>query len=147
MYAVVLSGNIITFLISWETMSVVSYFLVTFDRDKKSAKAGLLYAVMTHIGTAFIMALYFVLYKYTGTMEFSGMRAAAAAIPEDVKTLVFIFSIIGFGTKAGIIPFHIWLPSATLLRLPIFHPLFWRYDQDRHIRLHQDKHGCPRTGT
>ena len=39
MYAVILSGNIITFLISWETMSVVSYFLVTFDRDKKSAKA------------------------------------------------------------------------------------------------------------
>jgi hydrogenase-4 component B len=112
MYAVVLSGNIITFLISWETMSVVSYFLVTFDRDKKSAKAGLLYAVMTHIGTAFIMALFLVLYKYTGTMEFSGMMAASAAIPEDVKTLVFIFSIVGFGTKAGIIPFHIWLPSA-----------------------------------
>lgn len=112
MYAVVLSGNIITFLISWETMSVVSYFLVTFDRDKKSAKAGLLYAVMTHIGTAFIMALFFVLYRYTGNMEFSGMRIASAAISGDVKTLVFIFSIIGFGTKAGIIPLHTWLPKA-----------------------------------
>ena len=75
MYAVILSGNIITFLVSWETMSVVSYFLVTFDRDEKSAKAGLMYAVMTHIGTAFIIALFLVLYKYTGHMDFSGIRA------------------------------------------------------------------------
>ena len=112
MYSVVLSGNIITFLISWETMSVVSYFLVTFDRNEKSAKAGLLYAVMTHIGTAFIIILFLVLYKYTGSMDFSGMRAASAGIPEDLKTLVFIFSIIGFGTKAGIVPFHTWLPGA-----------------------------------
>jgi len=112
MYAVVLSGNIITFLISWETMSVVSYFLVTFDRDEKSAKAGLLYAVMTHIGTAFIIILFLALYKYTGHMDFSGMRAASAGIPKDLKTMIFIFSIIGFGTKAGIIPFHTWLPRA-----------------------------------
>jgi hydrogenase-4 component B len=112
MYAVILSGNIITFLLSWETMSVVSYFLVTFDRDEKSAKAGLLYAVMTHIGTAFIIMLFLGLYKYTGSMDFSGMRAGSAGIPEDLKTLIFIFSIIGFGTKAGIIPFHTWLPRA-----------------------------------
>lgn len=112
MYSVVLSGNIFTFLLSWESMSVVSYFLVTFDRDEKSVKAGLLYAVMTHIGTAFIIILFLVLYKYTGHMDFSGMRAASAEIPEYFKTLVFIFSIIGFGTKAGIIPFHTWLPRA-----------------------------------
>ena len=72
MYAVVLSDNIITFLISWETMSVVSYFLVTFDRNEKSAKAGLVYAVMTHIGTAFIVMLFLVLYKYTGLWIFQG---------------------------------------------------------------------------
>ena len=112
MYSVVLSGNVFTFLVSWESMSVVSYFLVTFDRDERSVKAGLLYAVMTHIGTAFIIILFLVLYKYTGHMDFSGMRAASAEIPEYLKTLVFIFSIIGFGTKAGIIPFHTWLPRA-----------------------------------
>jgi hydrogenase-4 component B len=112
MYSVVLSGNIITFLISWETMSVVSYFLVTFDRNEKSVKAGLLYAVMTHIGTAFIIVLFLVLYKYTGHMDFAGMRAASAGIHGELKTLIFIFSIIGFGTKSGIIPFHTWLPIA-----------------------------------
>jgi hydrogenase-4 component B len=112
MYAVVLSGNIITFLISWETMSVVSYFLVTFDRDKKSAKAGLIYAIMTHIGTGFIIVLFLVLYKYTGQMDFQGIKAVMSNIPANIKSLVFIFSVVGFGTKAGIIPLHTWLPKA-----------------------------------
>lgn len=112
MYAVILSGNIITFLISWETMSIVSYFLVTFNRDEKSAKAGLVYAVMTHIGTAFIIALFLILYKQTTSMNFSEIKVLSAHIPENIKHLIFIFSIIGFGTKAGIIPLHIWLPKA-----------------------------------
>ncbi len=112
MYAVILSGNIITFLISWETMSIVSYFLVTFERDEKSAKAGLVYAVMTHIGTAFIIAIFLMLYKQTGSMNFSEMKGLSAQIPENIRHLIFIFSVIGFGTKAGIIPLHTWLPRA-----------------------------------
>ena len=112
MIAVVTSGNIITFLISWETMSVISYFLVTIDRDKESAKAGLLYAVMTHIGTAFIIVSFLLLYAYTGTMDFSGIRASSAGLPPGIRSLVFLFAVIGFGTKAGVIPLHTWLPRA-----------------------------------
>ncbi|MEK6765263.1 MAG: hydrogenase 4 subunit B [Planctomycetota bacterium] len=112
MYAVVLSGNIITFLISWETMSVVSYFLVTFDREEKSARAGLIYAVMTHVGTAFIIALFLILYKYTGYTDFSDIKTAVKDLPDAIKTVVFVFAVIGFGTKAGIIPLHTWLPEA-----------------------------------
>ena len=112
MYAVILSGNIVTFLISWETMSVVSYFLVTFDRKEKSAKAGLVYAVMTHLGTAFIIALFLILYNFTGHMDFAGIKASSAGLPDEIKALIFIFSIIGFGTKAGIVPLHTWLPKA-----------------------------------
>lgn len=112
MYAVVMSGNIITFLISWETMSIVSYFLVTFRRDEASAKAGLIYAVMTHAGTAFITALFLVLYQQTGSMNFVEIKSLTSQIPDTLKHLIFIFSIIGFGTKAGIMPLHTWLPKA-----------------------------------
>jgi hydrogenase-4 component B len=112
MIAVVTSGNIITFLISWETMSVVSYFLVTLDRDKESAKAGLVYAVMTHIGTAFIIMSFLLLYAYTGSMNFSGIKASSAGLPVWIKSLVFLLAVIGFGTKAGVIPLHTWLPRA-----------------------------------
>lgn len=112
MYAVVLSGNVITFLISWETMSIVSYLLVTFDKKEGSARAGLLYAIMTHAGTAFIIVIFLILYKYTGHMYFPDIKAAAKDLPNSIKTLIFIFAIIGFGTKAGIIPLHTWLPQA-----------------------------------
>ena len=112
MYAVVLSGNIITFLISWETMSIVSYFLVVFDTQEKSAKAGFIYALMTHVGVVFIIVLFLILYKYTGHMDFAGIKAAAGNLPDAVKTIIFIFAIIGFGTKAGIVPLHTWLPEA-----------------------------------
>ncbi|MDV5122061.1 MAG: hydrogenase 4 subunit B [Candidatus Scalindua sp.] len=112
MYAVVLSGNIITFLISWETMSIVSYFLVVFDTQEKSAKAGFIYGLMTHVGVVFIIVLFLILYKYTGHMDFAGIKAAAGNLPDAVKTIIFIFAIIGFGTKAGIVPLHTWLPEA-----------------------------------
>jgi hydrogenase-4 component B len=112
MYGVVLSANIFTFIVSWETMAVASYFLVVFERNEETARAGLFTVVMTHIGTAFIIALFLVLAHYTGSMEFVSLRAAAAGLPSGVKSLVFIFAVIGFGTKAGIIPLHTWIPRA-----------------------------------
>lgn len=112
MYAVLFSGNIFTFLVSWETMSIVSYFLVTFDRTESSTIAGLIYALMTHIGTAFIIALFFMLYKYTGTADFDAMKGKMELVPQEIKNIIFLFSLIGFGTKAGVMPLHTWLPRA-----------------------------------
>ncbi len=112
LYAVVLSANLFTFLISWETMAIASYFLVTLDRSDEASRAGLVYAVMTHIGTAFIIALFFILYRSTNRMDFEGMKAGVAALPITVKSLIFIFALIGFGTKAGIVPLHTWIPRA-----------------------------------
>ncbi len=112
MYGVVLSADVFTFLVSWETMAVASYFLVVFERNDETSRAGLFTVVMTHIGTAFIIALFFILYRYAGSMDFASMRKAAASLPSGVKSLVFIFAVIGFGTKAGIIPLHTWIPRA-----------------------------------
>lgn len=112
MYGVLLSGNIITFIVMWEGMTVISYFLVTFERDREAERAGLVYAVMTHIGAASIIALLLILYKYTGSMEFNGMREGAPFMPEGVRSMVFILALAGFGAKAGIVPLHTWLPRA-----------------------------------
>lgn len=113
MLLVVSASNGIFFLIVWEIMSLASYFLVVFNRhDANNVKAGFLYLVMTHVGTAFIIIAFLLLYKYTGSFDFTAVRSAAEFIPLSVKNAVFILAMIGFGTKAGIIPFHIWLPSA-----------------------------------
>ncbi|RCX16871.1 hydrogenase-4 component B [Anaerobacterium chartisolvens] len=111
MIMVVTSGNIFFFLVAWEIMSMVSYFLVVFENEKpETQRAGTIYIIMTHIGTAFIIAAFVLIYQYTGSASFAEINASG--IPYAVKNVIFIFSLIGFGTKAGIIPLHIWLPKA-----------------------------------
>lgn len=110
MILVFTSGNAVFFLIAWEVMSAVSYFLVVFESEKEETrKAGTLYLIMTAIGTAFLLAAFMLMYAYTGSFDMFG---SVAAIPAGVKSLMFVLFVIGFGTKAGIIPLHIWLPAA-----------------------------------
>jgi hydrogenase-4 component B len=113
MLLVVSASNGIFFLIAWEIMSVTSYFLVVYDRnDESNVKAGFLYLIMTHVGTAFIILSFLLFYKFTGSFDFETVKAGAALIPPSVKNIIFVLAMIGFGTKAGIVPFHIWLPGA-----------------------------------
>jgi hydrogenase-4 component B len=113
MIAVVTAANALLFLVAWEAMSLISYFLVVFDtEDAKSVKAGTVYIVMTHVGTAFITAAFLVLYRYSGSFEFAAFRTACATLPAQTKNILFLLFLVGFGTKAGVIPLHVWLPYA-----------------------------------
>src|SRR3989338_8686875 len=113
MLCVVTASNILFFLMVWEIMSLASYFLVIYERDKQeNVKAGFLYFAMTHIGTAFIILALLLMYKFTGFFDFFAIKESVGSIPPLVKNIIFILAFIGFGTKAGIIPFHIWLPAA-----------------------------------
>src|ERR1035441_7911930 len=70
MFLVVTASNGLFFLVAWEIMSVSSYFLVVYDRNvEDNVSAGFLYLVMTHIGTAFIIVSFLLLFKYTGSFE------------------------------------------------------------------------------
>lgn len=113
MAAVVAAGNVLIFLVAWEIMSLVSYFLVVFDTThEKSIRAGTIYIVMTHIGTAFLAAAFMLMYKYAHSFDFAAIKNACLSMPASVKDLVFLLLLAGFGTKAGIVPLHIWLPYA-----------------------------------
>lgn len=113
MLAVVSASNCLFFLVAWEIMSVASYFLVVYDRnDADNVKAGFLYLIMTHIGTGFIILSFVLMYKFTGSFDFVSIKSGVGLIPLSVKNIIFVLAMVGFGTKAGIIPFHIWLPSA-----------------------------------
>lgn len=111
MILLVLSNNLLLFLVFWELMSLISYFLVIFDHDKEETqKAGRIYIIMTHIGTAFIIAAFSLIAYYGGSFNIS--EITSNAIPSKAASLIFVFLLIGFGTKAGLIPMHIWLPEA-----------------------------------
>lgn len=113
MALVVTAGNILLFLFAWECMSLISYFLVVFEHEhQKSVKAGLIYAVMTHVGTAFLLVAFLLLHRYAGSFEFEAVKAACGHMPAYLRHTVFILLLIGFGTKAGIVPVHVWLPYA-----------------------------------
>lgn len=111
MMLVVLSRNGILFLMSWELMSLSSLALVITDHeDAKVQKAGWIYFVATHAGTAFLFPFFFLLAKWGGNFEFSSI--ASHGIGGGGATLIFFLAIIGFGCKAGFMPFHVWLPEA-----------------------------------
>lgn len=112
MTLVVTVENAVTFLIFWEIMSLTSYFLVTFSFKRDLVrKAGFIYIVMTHIGTVFITSAFVFLGHSTG-WDFTSLAESASALSPTAKSLVFVCAFIGFGTKAGMVPLHVWLPQA-----------------------------------
>jgi hydrogenase-4 component B len=113
MILVVLSNNAFAFLVFWELMSLTSFFLVIYEHEKESnVKSGLIYLIMTHLGTAFIIGSFLTVYAQSGDLSFDSFRQSSASIPPLMKGVVFVLAFIGFGTKAGIVPLHIWLPKA-----------------------------------
>ncbi|MFA5144500.1 MAG: proton-conducting transporter membrane subunit [Candidatus Omnitrophota bacterium] len=113
MALVVTTNNVLAFLVFWEIMSLVSYFLVVFDtKHEKSINAGMIYIVMTHIGTAFLTAAFLIMYRYSGSFDYLAIKNACQTMPLGTKNTVFLLLLTGFGTKAGVVPLHIWLPYA-----------------------------------
>jgi hydrogenase-4 component B len=113
MAVVVLARNAVLFLLAWETMALASFFLVTLEHHKAEVRsAGWTYMVATHLGTAFLLALFAILGQKAGSLDFADFGRAGAALPASLTSLLFVFAVIGFGTKAGFMPMHVWLPDA-----------------------------------
>jgi len=102
--------NSIVFLIVWELMSLSSLFLVIFDHENsKTIKAGINYLVQMHIGVAILTMAFVWVYISTGSLDF---LAIAQFFQTHSNIWLFLLFFIGFGIKAGFIPFHSWLPHA-----------------------------------
>ncbi len=109
MAMVVMSANMITFLLAWELMSISSFFLVMYDYESsENRKAGYLYFIFAQGGAMLLFAAFALVHSHSGSFDFNSF----AAIPEQAKLLIFILAFLGFGSKAGIFPLHIWLPKA-----------------------------------
>ena len=107
MVLVILSSNGILFLMAWEMMALSSFFLVTFEDENESTRqAGWIYLVASHIGTAFLIVLFILLSRRNGSLDFDQFTSSSGA------GFLLILALAGFGTKAGFIPFHVWLPEA-----------------------------------
>ena len=84
MYLVFTASSAITFFMTWEMMSVLSYFLVVFEHEKEEAgRAGTLYIIMTHIGAGFLMIAFIMIYIHTGSMDIF-IKNGGAEIPSAI---------------------------------------------------------------
>ena len=112
MVMVVVARNGVLFLVAWELMSLASFFLVTFEDERTEMReAGWTYLVATHLGTAFLLALFVLLGREAGSLDFDQF-SKAGQFTSATASLLFLLAVIGFGTKAGFMPLHVWLPEA-----------------------------------
>jgi len=111
MVLVLTVSQVVAFVIVWELMTVVSFLLVNHEYEKTANRtAAYVYILMTNIGTAFITIAFLVLATAVGSLDFELLKGSA--LTENMRNIAFICALIGFGTKAGVMPMHIWLPEA-----------------------------------
>ncbi len=109
MALVTAAANMLAFALVWEIMSISSYFLVMYNFEKEATRtAGYLYFLFAQAGALLIFAAFGVIFSHTGSFDF----AQGTTIPAAAKLVVFFLAFLGFGSKAGIFPLHIWLPHA-----------------------------------
>ena len=113
MSLVTLADNVLTFLLMWEGMSLTSYFLVMTEAgEERTRNAGLWYIGMTHAGFVMLLTALLLLTGGAGSGAFADLRAIAPSLSPAVRDTVFLLAFLGFGSKAGIVPLHVWLPRA-----------------------------------
>jgi hydrogenase-4 component B len=112
MQGVLFANNSFSFLFFWEVMSITSFFLVLADRTKESVKAAFVYFIMTHLGASAILGGFLILGKGALNFDLANIVSASAALSPALVSLSFALFFFGFGSKAGLVPFHVWLPEA-----------------------------------
>jgi len=111
MNLVVLADDAFTFLVSWEFMSLSSWALVmAHHRERDNAHAGYVYLVMASFGTLALLLAFGLLAGADGGYAFAQIRAEAHA--PALAGLVLMLVLVGAGSKAGLLPLHVWLPLA-----------------------------------
>ncbi len=107
----VMADNALTFLMAWEAMSLSAYAMVLTEHDRPgTVRAGHWYIAVTHAGFVALLAMFLLLSAGDLTTSFAGMRSAS--LTSGTRDAAFVLALLGFGTKAGIAPLHVWLPMA-----------------------------------
>ncbi|ORW84973.1 hypothetical protein AWB92_28560 [Mycobacterium sp. IEC1808] len=103
------AASVTSFLLAWELMALASLVLVLAEHTRPQVRsAALAYAVMTQLGFVAILVGLMVLSAAGGADRFADLHR----IPQGARTAVFVLTVAGFGSKAGLVPLHAWLPRA-----------------------------------
>ncbi len=112
MNLVVLADDAFTFLLCWEFMSLSSWALVmSHHRDPENRRAGYIYLLMASFGTLALVLAFGLLAGPDGGYGFAAIRASSHPAT-TIAALVLVLALLGAGSKAGLVPLHVWLPLA-----------------------------------
>ena len=112
MILVVTAGNAFTFLLGWELMSGSSGALILLEGGESRRHAATVYLIVMHGGAAAVMSAFFLFLPWAPSLSFPAMQAARVHMPAAITAAVMVLAILGFGSKAGIVPLHGALPGA-----------------------------------
>ncbi|MFV0457271.1 MAG: proton-conducting transporter membrane subunit [Actinomycetales bacterium] len=106
------AGDVVSFLLAWELMALGSTVLVLCEHGARAGvrPAGLWYATMTHLSFLLVAAGFALLAASAGSTSLAGI--AEATLGGGTASAGFALLVIGFATKAGAVPLHVWLPRA-----------------------------------
>ena len=112
-FLIFIASDVLTFLLAWEAMSILSYLLVNFDcEQRETSRAAYLMLAMGEIGFISVTIAFLFLAVNAGSLEFSALRQAGAGLGAGSRWFVFLLTFFGFGVKAGLVPLNTWLPRA-----------------------------------
>jgi len=116
-----LSGNLLTFFVFYEMLTLTTYPLVVHRGTEASLKAGASYLRYTLTGSAAILAGMVWLYVLAGPFDFTetGAIAFLGYRYDAPLAIIFVLLVGGFGVKAAIVPLHRWLPQAMVAPAPV----------------------------
>ena len=108
------ASSVMTWMFAWELMALSSMLLITTEhRDRLAAReAALWYGVLTQLGAASILLGFLFMTLHAHGQTFSLLEHHARALDSLERSAAFIFTLLGFASKAGIVPLHVWLPKA-----------------------------------
>jgi multicomponent Na+:H+ antiporter subunit D len=118
-FAVAFAGDLITFFIAYELLTVATYPLVTHKGDAKAIAAGRRYLAYLLAGGAAVLLATLIVYATTGELAFAAGGLVGQAMGTTLTVVVFVLFSLGFGTKAGLMPLHAWLPGAMVAPTPV----------------------------
>jgi hydrogenase-4 component B len=112
MVLVVTAGSGFAFLFGWELMTLLSAALVTIDGwDGDRRRNTFIYLLMMHAGAGAVIGAFLLFLPHAAGLDFPALRAGAPLLTAGMRSALFLLALVGFGTKAGIVPLHLWLPK------------------------------------
>ena len=116
-----LAGNLFTFVVFYEILTLATYPLVAHRGTPDAIKGARIYLAYTLIGGALLLTGSVWLYALVGEVNFTtGGMLADFVDPHPIQlTLIFLLLLAGLGVKAALVPLHGWLPQAMVAPAPV----------------------------